>query len=88
MSPQSFRSFLQNLALSIAAATLIGGGSMVLSAHTDNAQQEVRLRQVEAGLAKVSELGDKLDQTNNNVTVLNARMEALRDEHPRDRERP
>ena len=72
--------FLQKIALGVASATIIGGGGMVLTAHTDNARQEVRIERVESALDKVDELSRKLDQTNANLIILNERMEVLRNE--------
>lgn len=80
MNTEISLTFLQKIALAVASATILGGGSMVLAAHTDNARQEVRIERVEQALQKVDELNSKLDQTNANILILNERMEVLRDE--------
>lgn len=79
MKEEATMSFLTKIGLAVASATVVGGGSMVLKANTDNATQEVRLQRVEAALQKVDRLSDKLDTTNTNLLILNERMEARLD---------
>lgn len=84
MRDEAINAVLMKVGLAVASATILGGGSMVLTAHTDNARQEIRLERLEKATEKIETLSEKLDQTNQNIAVLNARMEAARDERPRN----
>lgn len=63
----------------IAGASLIGGGTMVLTAHNENAVQDTKIEQHERQLNQLDETLKRFDATvqqlDKNVAVLNARME-------------
>lgn len=79
MKAEATLTLIQKIALAATTATVLGGGGMVLTAHTDNATQDVRIERVEHAVQKIDKLSEKLDQTNTNITVLNAKMEAERE---------
>lgn len=83
MKEEATLTFIQKIALAAASATVLGGGSMVLKSHTDNASQDVRIERVERAVEKIDQLSEKLDQTNTNLAILNERMEAQNDERTR-----
>jgi len=76
MKDEAALTFLHKVALAVASATVVGGGSMVLTAHTNLATQEVRIERVEKAVEKIDALSEKLDETNLNLQLLNAKMEA------------
>ena len=65
------------MAKTIAAAALIGGGTMVLHNAEQSAVQREQLTNHDRRLSAVEKLGDKLTETNNNVIVLNERLKSL-----------
>lgn len=65
---------LAKLALAVATAATIGGGTAVLNSASTNAVQNQRLTTLEADRQEMHELSQKLDETNRNVAVLNERL--------------
>jgi len=60
----------------VAAAALIGGGSMVLHNATNIAVQAQLISEHDHRIAAVERLGDKLDDVNKNVIILNERLKS------------
>lgn len=65
----------------IATATVIGGGTMVLNSHKDNARQDQELHSLQQSVGRIDALSDKLDETNKNLAELNGYMRGQRDAH-------
>ena len=76
MKDEATLTLLHKVAIAVASATVVGGGSMVMSAHTGLATQEVRIERVEKAVEKIDALSEKLDETNANLKVLSAKLEA------------
>lgn len=74
MKTELIGGWLGKLALTVAgAATVAGGGAVITSAKT-NAVQDVRISTLETTVEKMDELSDKLDVTNQQVAILNDRL--------------
>lgn len=86
MKHEVFISALQKIALAAASATVLGGGSMLIKMNTENATQDLRIERVERAVEKIDKLSDKLDETNKNIIVLGARMEAANERERKARE--
>lgn len=78
MKDTSMQAILAKVAIGIATAVTVGGGTAVLNATSTNAVQDQRLTQLEADRAQIHELSNKLDETNKNIAVLNERLEVVR----------
>lgn len=80
--------FIHKIALAVASATVLGGGTMVLASHTTNAAQEIRLEQIEAAIVRMNDIAEDIEQTNRKLEVTNTHLEYLRHERqsevPRD----
>jgi len=63
----------------IAGAALVGGGTMVLKANSDNAVQDSKIESQEHQLEELNQTLQRFDATvqslDKNVAVLNSRME-------------
>lgn len=75
MAEPASSSFIGKLIFGVASATVIGGGTTVLSLARNDAVQDTRISQVEKHIDRMDELSKKLDVTNTKVDVLNARLE-------------
>jgi tRNA(Phe) wybutosine-synthesizing methylase Tyw3 len=64
------------LAIGVVTGITLGGGAAIVSAASTNAVQDQRLSVLERNAEKMDELSTKLDETNKNVAVLNARLTA------------
>ncbi|MGY6517475.1 MAG: hypothetical protein ACXIUZ_02055 [Lysobacteraceae bacterium] len=62
----------------VVIATVLGFGTMVLTAHTALATIELRLSRLEDLVFEMTTLRDRLEETNTNVAVLNERLEEER----------
>lgn len=69
-----FPTALAKAAWAVATAAVLGAGSTVISTKIDNARQDEVLNRHEVALQKVEKLNDKLDETNQNIAVLNERL--------------
>jgi hypothetical protein len=58
----------------VAAAALIGGGTMVLHNSQESALQRQELSEHDRRITAVEKLGDRLEETNKNVIILNERL--------------
>ena len=77
--------FFAKLALTLAGASMIGGGTMVLNNARDTAVLEQRVATTERTVEKIDKLDEKLDTTLRKVDVLNARLELKeKDDVPRN----
>ena len=67
------------IAKAVAAATVIGGGTIVLGAHQTNAVQDSKIEQLQKSNAElggaVDRLNDSVQALDKNVAVLNERMQ-------------
>ena len=65
----------------IAGAALVGGGTMVLTAHNDNSVQDTKIEQHERQLNQLDETLKRFDSTvqqlDKNVAVLTSKVERL-----------
>jgi len=64
---------------SVATATIIGGGTMVLNSHKDNSKQDIQIEQLEQKVKVIDDLGKKLDDTNRNLAELNGYLRGKSD---------
>lgn len=64
---------------SVAAATVIGGGTMVLGSHKDNSRQDVEIQSLQQSVGRIDELSDKLDETNRNLAEMNGYLRGQRE---------
>jgi hypothetical protein len=71
------------LAMAIASATVIGGGTMVLNLHRNDAVQDEKLIQLQTTMQKMDSLDDKLDTTLRAVAVLNVQLRQEDNDEPR-----
>lgn len=83
MKEEVAQSILHKLGLAAATAALLGGGGMVLKNNVDNTVQDLRIERLEKAVERVEELSDKLDETNANLKLLSAKMEASTADEPR-----
>lgn len=67
---------LSKVALAVASAAVVGGGSLLLKSKTDLATHDLRIQRLEQTVEKIDTLSGKLDNTNANLMILNAKMEA------------
>jgi septal ring factor EnvC (AmiA/AmiB activator) len=63
-----------HLIQSIAAAAMLGGGTMVLTAHTDLARQEVRIERLEKMDGDIHEIRTDMRDTRESVARLEQHM--------------
>lgn len=82
MKSELIHAGLGKLALALATAAGIAGGSAILKNERVDAVQETRIMSLEDDRELMEELSEKLDTTNQNVAVLNERLENIR--VPRD----
>jgi hypothetical protein len=75
---------MAKIAIGVSSATILGGGSMLLSLHRNDAVQDTHIARHERTLEKMEELGGKLDTATTKVEVLNARLEEARRYEPRN----
>jgi hypothetical protein len=72
-------SYFAGFAKTVAVATVLGGGTMLLGAHQTNAVQDQRIEQLQRDNAAlggaVEKLNTSVQQLDKNVAVLNERME-------------
>lgn len=66
---------LTKIALGIATAASIGGGTAIIRASSTNAVQDQRLTVLEQDRAEMHELSQKLEVTDRNIAVLNEKLE-------------
>lgn len=59
------------LGSAVVTATVLGGGTMVLTSHKDNARQDVQIEELQGNVGRIDILSDKLDETNKNLAELN-----------------
>lgn len=62
--------------LALGTAAAVGGSGAIIASASTNAVQDQRLTSLEADRQVMKDLSEKLDETNKNVAVLNARLEA------------
>lgn len=74
---------LQDITLKIvqgvAVAATVGGGSMLLNDHLENATQRQQITELMRAVTKVDDLREQIGRLNVNIAVMNSRMEANRD---------
>lgn len=75
MKNEALAAVFTKIAIAIASAGVIGGGSALLAATNTNSVQDQRLEQLEQDRQSMDTLRDALSETNKNVAVLNARLE-------------
>lgn len=76
-STPSLATILSGVVKTIAATALIGGGTMVLHNSQESAVQREQIAEHDRRISAVEKLGDKLEETNNNVIILNERLKAF-----------
>lgn len=74
MKIEAISAVVVKIAGGIAIAATLGGAGAIISATSANAVQDQRLTVLEKSSEQMSELSDKLDETNKNVAVLNERL--------------
>jgi len=79
MKTEAITAGLTKLAVGVVTAVTIGGGAAIIKSSAANAVQDQRLSALERNAEKMDALSDKLDETNKNVAILNARLEAGRE---------
>jgi ubiquinone biosynthesis protein UbiJ len=79
---------LGKIAASVAVAAVLGGGTMVLHTAQDTAVQRAELTEQGRRITAVEHLADKLEETNNNVIILNERLRTLDVGAPRPSDEP
>lgn len=67
------------LAMGVATAATLAGGTAIIKATETNAVQNVRLDNVEATVSKIDELDDSLQEATKEVALLRQEMESQRD---------
>lgn len=72
------------LAMGIATAATLAGGTAVIKGAETNAVQNQRLGTLERTIMKIDTLNDNLQETSKEVALLRQELEAQR-EYPRDR---
>jgi hypothetical protein len=72
--------WLAKLVFGVASATVIGGGTMVLSLHRNDAVQDEKIAHISEAVQKMDDLNTKLDYTNREVAVLNERLRAQKEQ--------
>lgn len=69
---------LEAIVSAVAGASIIGGGTMVLTSHRDNAIQDQKIEVLEEQRRDLSNAVDELNQSvrrlDKNVTILNERL--------------
>lgn len=69
---------LEAIVSAVAGASIIGGGTMVLTSHRDNAVQDQKIEVLEEQRRDLSnavnELNQSVRQLDKNVTILNERL--------------
>jgi len=69
---------LEAIVSAVAGASIIGGGTMVLTSHRDNAVQDQKIEVLEEQRRDLSHAVDELNQSvrqlDKNVTILNERL--------------
>jgi hypothetical protein len=76
-STPTLATILSGVVKTVAATALIGGGTMVLHNAQESAVQREQLAEHDRRISAVEKLGDKLEETNKNVIVLNERLKAF-----------
>jgi len=74
MKAEAITALFAKLAIGIATAATIGGGTAIIHSASANAVQDQRITTLEQDRAEMHELSNKLDETNRNVAVLNERL--------------
>lgn len=77
MKTEAISTVFAKIAAGIATAVAIGGGTAIIHDSATNAVQDQRIFQLEADRAAMHELSAKLDATDKNVAVLNARLDQV-----------
>lgn len=72
----TFQDVLLKIAQGVAVGVTVGGGSMVLSDHVENATQRRDIDSLNATVQRIDSLRDQMATLNSNMAVLNARLEA------------
>jgi hypothetical protein len=82
MSDAIENGWIMKIAMGVASATVVGGGTMVLGLHRNDAVQDERIGRNEITIQKIEKLDEKLDDTLRKVDLLNARLDLkeVRDE--------
>ena len=76
-APTTLAGMFSAIVKTVAATTLIGGGTMVLHNAEQEAVNSHVLVEHARRLELVEKLGDKLEETNTNVIILNERLKAF-----------
>jgi hypothetical protein len=76
-APTTLAGMYSAIVKTVAAAALIGGGTMVLHTAEFSSVNSVQITDHDRRLSAVEKLGDKLEETNNNVIILNERLKNL-----------
>lgn len=84
MKSEILTSLWVKLALAVATAATLGGGSAIIASAETNAVQNQRLGALERTIMKIDTLNDNLQETSKEVALLRQELEAQRD-YPRDR---
>lgn len=74
MKIETFGALFTKLALGVATAATLAGGTAIIASASTNAVQDQRLTTLEKTSEQMTALSDKLDETNKNVAVLNERL--------------
>lgn len=79
MKAEIVTSLWVKLALAVATAATLGGGSAIIKGAETNAVQNQRLQQVELTLVEVQRLNRNLQETTKEVALLRLELEHQRD---------
>lgn len=67
---------LQKIAAGVATATLVALGGTTISTRVNDARQDTKIEQITESVASMKDLEKSLNETNKNVLILTAKMEA------------
>jgi hypothetical protein len=71
----SLHDFVTPIAKAIAVATVIGGGTIILTTKEQNAVQDQRILQLEHATVKIDDIDRTLRAVDNKVDVLNQKLD-------------
>lgn len=75
----TWQDVLLKVAQGVAVGATVGGGSMILNDHLENATQRAQIAALTVTVNRVDALRDEMAKLSGNMAVLNARLEERRD---------
>lgn len=75
MKSEALTALFSKLAIGVATAATIGGGTALIASANTNAVQDVRIERLEKAGERMDELTEKLDITHRKIDVLSTRLD-------------